>query len=198
MADMLATPADLASLLQVPQVDTASATLALELATSLIQAAAGQRIVQVVNDVAVLDVDADDCGAWLALPEGPVTAVSSVMVGALPVSDFTVQLRRGRIYRPYGWRSATVAYWNAPSTVTVTYTHGYASGDQRLELARSVALSLASSAYGNPSGAVREQIDDYAVQYDAAATGLQIAPALADALRRRYGRPTGSVLMVKK
>jgi hypothetical protein len=196
MADMLVTPSELAAFLQ-KDVDTASATLAIEIATGLVQAATEQRIVQVVNDTAVLDLDRHDHGLWIALPQRPVTAVSAVLVGATPVTDYTVQLSRGTLYRSYGWRSATLTRWSAPSTVTVTYTHGYAAGDQRLQLARSAALTLAMLAYENPTGATSEQIDDYAVRYEAAAARMEASPALKQALRRQYGRPAGSVQLVK-
>ena len=46
MADMLATPEDLAALLQ-QDVDRATATLLIESATALVQATVGQRIVRV-------------------------------------------------------------------------------------------------------------------------------------------------------
>lgn len=197
MADMLASPEDLAAFLQ-KDLDTASATLAIEAATGLIQAAAGQRIIQVVDDEVVLDLDQYDCDLWLDLPEGPVTAVDSVLVAATAVTDYTVQLSRGRLYRAYGWRSATLPSYAAPSTVTVTYTHGLPDGDQRLQAARSWALALASVAYDNPNGATSEQIDDYAVRYEAAAARLEAAPALTAAIRRRYGRPgRNSVQLIK-
>jgi hypothetical protein len=51
-----------------------------------------------------------------------------------------------------------------------------------LQLARQAALSLAAVAYVNPNGAVREQIDDYAVQYEAAA---RVRPARPAHPRRR-------------
>lgn len=196
MADMLATPEELAAFLQ-KDLDTASATLALELATGLVQAAAGQRLVQVVDDVVVLDVDQHDSGPWLALPQGPVTAVGAVLLGATPVVDFSAQLSRGRLYRSAGWRSAALlTHASAPSTVTVTYTHGFAAADQRLQLARNVTLSLASVAYDNPNGATSEQIDDYAVRYEAAAARLEASPAIGAALRRQYGRRGNSVQLI--
>lgn len=196
MADMLVTVPELASFLQ-KDLDTASATLAIEIATGLVQGAAEQRIVRVVDDTVVLDLDQYDCGLWLSLPERPVVAVGAVLVGATAVTDFTAQLRRGRLYRAYGWRSATLPSWSAPSTVTVTYTHGYATGDQKLQPARAAVFSLAEVAYENPTGATSEQIDDYTVRYEAAAARLEAAPALKGALRRQYGRPAGSVQLVK-
>lgn len=204
MADMLVTAAELASVLQ-QDVDTATATLAIELATGAVQAAAGQRIVQVVDDEAVLDLDVLDCGPYLSLPEGPVTAVTSAQVGATVVTDYTVQLSRGRLWRSLGWRSAVLPYWNAPSTVTVVYTHGYPAGHQKLQLARGVVFELAKTGYNAAAGSgavVREQIDDYSVQYAEMAASIESAldpdGPLARALRRTYGRTgRGSVHLVR-
>lgn len=198
MSDMLASPSDLASLLQ-QDVDTATATLLIEAATGIVQTIAGQRIVEVVGDVVVLDLEACDNSLWLDLPQRPVTAVTTVLVGATPVAgtDYTVQLSRGRLWRRTGWRLATTGSWLAPSTVTVTYTHGYPAGDQRLQAARQAVLSLAASAYVNPSGATREQIDDYQVAYEAMSARMDAAPALQALIRRRYGRPGGSVQLLK-
>lgn len=196
MADLLATASDLAAFLQ-QDIDTATATLLLEGATSIVQAVAGQRIVQVVNDSVTLDLEACDDSLWLDLPQRPVTAVSSATVGATAVTDYSVQLSRGRLWRSLGWRSATLPYWNSPSTVTVVYTHGYAAGDQRLQAARHAVLGLASSAYVNPSGAVREQIDDYQVAYEAMSARMEAAPALQALIRRQYGRSARSVQLAK-
>lgn len=198
MADQLATPSDLASLLQ-QDVDTATATLLIETATGIVQTVAGQRIVQVVGDVVVLDLDLCDNSVWLDLPQRPVTAVTTVLVGTTPVAgtDYTAQLSRGRLWRRTGWRLATTGSWLAPSTVTVTYTHGYAAGDQRLQIARQAVLTLAGSAYTNPSGATREQIDDYQVAYEAMSARMEASPGLQSLLRHRYGRPNGSVRLVK-
>jgi hypothetical protein len=88
--------------------------------------------------------------------------------------------------------------------VTVVYTHGYPTGHQRLQLARGVALELAKTGYNAAAGAgaiVREQIDDYAVQYAEMAASIETAldpdSALARALRRQYGRPSKSVQLVR-
>jgi hypothetical protein len=109
MADMLVTPSELASLLQ-EDVDTATATLAIEIATGAVQGAAGQRIVQVLNDTLTVDLDQLDCDPYLSLPEGPVTAVASAAVGATAITDYSVQLSRGRLWRSLGWRSATLPH----------------------------------------------------------------------------------------
>ena len=61
MADQLATPTDLANLVPGSSLPAATATLLLECATAVVQAAAdGQRIVQVVNDVLTLAGTTDE------------------------------------------------------------------------------------------------------------------------------------------
>lgn len=196
MADQLATPADLAALLQ-QDLDTATATMLLELATAVVQAACGgQRIVEVVDDQVTLDLDGMDHGMYLDLPQRPVTAVKSVLVGSTAVSDYS--LSRGRLWRASGWRSTLLGYpLSQPSGVTVTYTHGYAAGDQRLQLARSAVLALAAGAYMNPSGTLREQIDDYSVQYEAMAARMEASAFLVGRLRAQYGRPLRSARLVR-
>lgn len=194
---MLVTLTELASYLQ-EDVDTATATLAIEIATGVVQATTSQRLIYVADDPFTLYLDEYDTGHYLELPELPVTAVGTVQVGATVVTDVTPDLSRGRLYRPCGWRSSTVYPPNAPSTVTGTYSHGYVDGDRKLQLARSVVLVLAAAAYSNPAAATREQIDDYAVQYMETATArLDQLPATVAALRRAYGRGPRSALLLK-
>lgn len=199
MTDQLATSADLALMPGVdPDLPPATATLLIECATAVVQAVCGgQRIVQVIDDQVTLDLDGEDVGPYLVLPQRPVTAVSAVLVGSTSVSDWSAQLSRGRLWRASGWRSTLLGYpLSQPSGVTVTYTHGYASGDQRLQLARSAVLSLASGAAGGGAGVVREQIDDYSVQYEAMAARLEASVFLVERLRAQYGRPARSARLV--
>jgi hypothetical protein len=197
MGDMLITLEELASHVQ-DDVDTATATLAIEIATGVVQAAISQRLIYVADDPFTLYLDDHDTGHWIELPELPVTAVGPIQVGATTVTDISADLSRGRLYRRCGWHSPIVYPWNAPSTVSGTYTHGYQTGDRRLQLARSAVLVLAAAVYSNPAGASREQIDDYAVQYlDTANTRLDAMPATVAALRRQYGRGPRSALLLK-
>ncbi len=196
MADALITQAELEAYLQ-QDVPDATAALIIALATAAVQAAAGQRLVQVIDDEVTLTIDGLDDGPWLYLPEGPVTAVGAVQVGATVVTDTVTDLPRGRLYRALGWRPSNLYPHGAPSNVTVTYTHGYAPGDQRLELARAWVLSLAVGVASNPVGVAREQIDDYAVQYAAATARMEAAPGAVAALRRYYARGRRSSLLVK-
>ncbi|QLQ37986.1 hypothetical protein [Micromonospora robiginosa] len=199
MADQLATATDLALLPGVdPDLPEDTKALLIECATAVVQAVCGgQRIVQVVNDQVVIDLDGHDVGAYLRLPQRPVTAVATVLVGSSPVTDWSAQLSRGRLWRPSGWRSTLLGYpLSQPSGVTVTYTHGYPTGDQRLQLARSAVLSLAAGAASGSLGVAREQIDDYSVQYEAMAARMEASPFLMGRLRGQYGRPARSARLV--
>lgn len=189
MADLLATPADLASLLQ-QDLDTSTATLLLELATAAVQGATGQRLVQVVGDTATI-WPTDPTDQWITLPQRPVTVVASAQVGTTPVTDWILEYNR--LYRFTGWYSA-LAYWpRQPNPVTVTYTHGWATGAQELQLARQATLALAAGAYTASPAVTAEQIDDYRVQFAEGAGAMSLTPFLRDALTRRYGRPVATV-----
>lgn len=192
MADMLASPEDLASLLQ-RDVDTASATLALEVTTAVVQAAAGQRIVRATT------TDGEVWGGvdrMLALPERPVVSVASVTYAGSALTEGTASgtWRRSPegLWRDLGWTEA----YGEPSPVLVTWTHGYLAEDQGIQLGRGFALSLARGLFENPSGVVREQIDDYAVAYADAAAALEARSGAAALLRKQYGRKAGMVRVV--
>jgi hypothetical protein len=196
MADQLATPEDLASVLQ-QDLDRATAELLIECATAVVQSAAGrQRILQVVDDTETIYLDSYDTTTWLELPQRPVTDVSAVSIGGTAVSDWTPQLSRGRLFRTYGWRAAAVNDPLTPSSVEVTYTHGYPADSQHLQLARSVTLMLAKTAYANPDGVLNEKIDDYSVTYEKAVSSMELSPFLKQALRRQYGPPARSARLV--
>src|SRR5690606_8319458 len=183
MADMLATPEDLASLLQ-KDLDAATATLLVQIATAVVQAEVRQRLVQVIDDTATLLGSAE---SWLDLPQRPVSAVASVELDGQPVTDW--RLFGSRLWRWAGW--AASAY--EPSTVEVVYTHGYAPDAQELQLARGAVLSIIRDWYDNPSGVVTVRIDDYSETYSAMASRLEASPHLRAALRRQYGRAGGLV-----
>jgi hypothetical protein len=192
VADLLATPADLASLLQ-RDVDTASATLALEVSTSVVQAAAGQRIVRATTTDGMVWGGSD---RTLMLPERPVISVASVTYGGSLLTQGTAsgtwRIAPDGIWRDLGWAECA----GEPSPVLVTWTHGYQVTDQEIQLGRGAALSLARGLFNNPDGTIREQIDDYAVAYAEAAAALEANPTLTALLRKQYGRKAGMVRIV--
>lgn len=210
MADQLATVADLASYLK-QDVDTSTATLLIECATAVVQeCCAGQRIVQVVGDTAAILGTTD---SWLDLPQRPVTAVASVTLDGNLLTVNTDYTRFGnRLWRRHGWQTNIGWPWDwpfyganpralipagyplqEPSAVTVAYTHGYATGAQELQMARSAVLSLAAGVYTGTPGAVSESIDDYSISYEAMAARMESAPFLKAALNKKYGRRAGLV-----
>lgn len=187
MADQLASPTDLASFLQ-QDLDASTANLLINCATAVVQEAAGQRIVQVVNDPLTIMGTTD---SWLAIPQIPVTAVASVTLDGTTLTasaagvDADAYRRHGnRLWRTNGWQT----YIGEPSTVVVTCTHGYQTGDYRLQLATGHVLALCAPFYDNPSGASSVKIDDYAATYSAMQAAMAADTHGRRALRRAYGR----------
>lgn len=181
MADQLATPEELASLLQ-SDLDASTANLLLDLATGIVQGAVGgQRLVE-VTDTALLDVT-DPWDPWLDLPQRPVRSVATVELDGVAVTDW--RLRNQRLWRLIGWVSALCE----PSQVAVTYTHGYPAGSPYLQTARAMTLSLAQAGYGNPSAVESEAIDDYRVSYAEALARMELTEHMRAALVAAYGRP---------
>lgn len=187
MADQLATPQDLASLLQLDYASLSAAQQAtmlmlVELATAKVQrAAGGQRIVD-LTDTAVIDVD--PCGEWdpyLPLPQFPVRSVSAVLVEGVAVIDY--RLSSQMLWRSAGWQ----ALWSQPTQVKVTYAHGYPTGSQWLQLARDSTLALAKLGWGNPGGVTSEAIDDYRVTYAEADARMQMTEFMRQSLADAYG-----------
>lgn len=182
MADQLVTPSELASFLQ-QDLDTATATLLIEMATGKIQSACGQRLIAATATF-VIDVDPCDFGPWLDLPQRPVRAVNSVLIEGVPYTDWL--LRSQRLWRYLGW----IAQLEHPSQVTVNADCGYLAGAPGLQPARNDCLVLCAAGYGNPSAVQSEQIDDYRVTYAAEADArMQLTPAMRDRLRALYGSP---------
>jgi hypothetical protein len=192
MADQLASPEDLASLLERDDMDLYKATMLVECATAVVQeAAGGQRIVQVVDDTAEL---LGTTASRLQLPQWPVTAVTSVLLDGVAVSEGTASgtwRRPGTswLWRDTGW--ATTA--GEPSTVIVVYSHGLADDHQDRQFARNAVLGLLRGVFGNAEGATRVEIDDYAAAYDALTARMEASPHLQRALARKYGRSAGLV-----
>lgn len=181
-ADLLALPADLITLLGSPaDLTTPVATMLIELATSKVQGAVGQRIVD-LTDTALVDVDDyANWSQWLELPQHPIRSVASVTIDGGAVTDFL--LRKQKLWRLNGWMSN---FWQ-PSQVAVVYTHGYPAASQYLQLARQVTLSLASGVYINPGAVTSEGVDDYKVTYQEAMGRMELTEYTRQALIDAYG-----------
>lgn len=182
---MLATPEDLASLLQLdyaalPDETKATLLMLVELATAKVQrAAGGQRIVD-ATDTAVIDVEPGYCDLYLPLPQLPVRSVDAVTVEGQPATDW--RLANQMLWRPGGW-----SHISRPTQVKVTYSHGYLDGSQWLELAKDACLSLAALGWNVPAGATSEAIDDYRVTYEDADARMVVSDRLRQAIADAYG-----------
>lgn len=190
MADLLATAADLRSLLKEDAVglpDT-DAVILLQLATGAVQGAVGQDLVLRLDDAVVLMGTHDQ---WFDLPQRPVTAVASVAVDGVAVTDY--KLFGDRLWRSLGW----AVYPCEPSTVAVTYSHGYVPDAPRLQAARSATLALAAQMFANPLGASALSIDDYSQQFSRSGDDLAglVPENLRRSLRRAYG-PRGRLTRI--
>lgn len=168
---------DLAAYVQ-SDVDTATATVARDIATGLVVGYTNQAF-EADTYTHVLPVAAD---LSVRLPQRPVTAVTTVTVDGdvLTVDD------------DYTWDAITplVQLLVVPDvwTATVVYDAGYATVPA---VVKAVALAAAARAYANPGGVVSEAIDDYSVTYDTATAG-GLLPAEMNALRR-YRSRVGSI-----
>lgn len=192
MADMLASAEDLATFIDDTGLDETRATLLLELATGEVQAAAGQRLVQVEDDPFEMFAYP---GRLLELRERPVTDIASLTIDGGDELEAGTDYKRPAgsavLFRRCGWAACQ---WE-PSIVAGIYTHGYASDDQRLQFARSATIGIAKLATTNPTGGLEsESIDDYRVQYATAVVwAMEKSPNLRKALEKAYGQRAGIV-----
>ncbi|HEY9474266.1 MAG TPA: hypothetical protein VIS06_10495, partial [Mycobacteriales bacterium] len=129
----------------------------------------------------------------LRLPAGPVTAVTSVLMDGVAVTDWTLTAD-GVLFRVVGWQ----AHHHIPSTVTVTYTHGLVQVPEdivdlvcRMVTAGLVALRSEQDGTGLAAspGVVQERVDDYSVTFDSETktTEMELSERLRDRIGARFG-----------
>lgn len=149
---------------------TATAQLAVDLATGLIKAELGQQVDQATTS----ETFQANYSNVLLLTELPVTAVTSVVYddSTLTTDDYTWN-RAGIVTKAEGffWEKETV----------VTYTHGYLTTDVPTVI-KAVCLSVASRYYDNPKGFDSKSGDNFTVSY------FRSQGALSEAERRMLKR----------
>jgi len=135
-----ATPTELAGFMQ-QDLDTYTATQALDIASQAIRDHCGWNISQETVTGKVLDSHGDR-SIWL--PTLLLTAVASVVENGdtLTVVDDYDWTEYGRLIRASRWP-------NQARSVTVTYTHGYATVPDSV---KGVCLAAAGRRYQNPEG----------------------------------------------
>lgn len=180
MAQQLATPEELASVLQT-DLDASTANLLLEMATGIVQAACGQLLIETEVTGELVDITRQTF--WLELANKPITRVDAVELDGTAITDWS--LRKQKLFRPGGW----LLSYSPPSQAAVDYRFGYPTGSQYLQLGRAVTLSLAQAGYGNPGQVKGEKIDDYQVTYADALARMELTDAMRTALVNAYGSP---------
>jgi len=160
---MFATEADLAAYLRVDPFtgpDLAAATLALEIASSVVTDRTGQDFTVKVDDEITLPTNGDRV---LRLPQRPVTAVGAITTrdrGSVATTTRTLnteyEVSRDRLT----WVGLGAGW---PYEVTVTYSHGYADIPADV---KGATLAVAAEFFDNPEGLSRSAIDDDNAQHE--------------------------------
>lgn len=146
---------ELASYLQ-KDLDTASATLALALATGEFVRRARRRWAATADTYTTTATYATS----LALPFRDVTAITALKINGVSTAvDYT--LRHDTVFRELGFGDP---YTWPPQEITVEFTYGETTIPDDVKLA---VLGCAGELYENPTGVVSETIDDYRIQYGA-------------------------------
>lgn len=149
-----ATPTELAGFLQT-DLDTYSATQALDIASKAIRDHCDWNITEEIVTGKVLDCDGSR-SIWL--PTLLLTAVASVVENGVTLTVLT-----GFDWTSYG-RLIRAGRWpNQARSVTVTYTHGYATIPDSV---KGACLSAAGRVYVNPDGIKQETIGAVSVTYN--------------------------------
>lgn len=148
MADPFATAAELSQLIgQSEPTDLARVQMFIELASAEIRGYTDQVLSQVTDDVVVLE---PTWSQTLFLPERPVTAVTLVVVDAVPTTDYRL-VDENRIVRGSDPTVLSSLTWSEGATVT--YTHGWAENTEPYKRIKKICLEAASRAYTmNESG----------------------------------------------
>lgn len=177
MSVMYATAAELASYLQ-QDVDTSSATLALQTASQLFSTRANTMF---ASTTVTYQVEGRGL-RQLWLPFRPITAVAAVRVindaGTTAITDY--RRIKNVLYRLGGF-GTPCAY--PPDLVEVDLTHGYAACPDDV---KGAVLETAGTAFSNPENSVKsESIDDYSISYATNSSGLMLSPS-AEKLAELY------------
>lgn len=178
-----ATPADLASYLELPSVDTASATLFLQMGADAIDAECGQTLAH--QDVVGLLLHGPAGSAELVLPGFPVTAVASVETLGRDGITWTL-LTEGtdytwsangiltRVFNTADPQGAIAPAWpSRADSIRVSYSRGEGTVPSA---AKTVNLMIAGRLYINPAGIQSEQIGGMSIRYSAKGGIPELSP----------------------
>ena len=165
----------------------------LDVASEHVRQAAGVQISQQTSTVELegsIDV-------WLRPPGVPITAVSTVEIDDVAVTDWL--LRSGALWRELGWASSLRWARPRPSKVVVTYTHGLPNVPADIiDLTCRLAAAALVAWRGSPDGAglastgTERQVTlgDYSVTYavDGRITEMMLPAQIREQLAARFGQ----------
>lgn len=201
-----ATPDDLATRLGITLTDDEwfRADSLLTDASALIADEVGQTIDLVTDDVYTRPGTYDN---RILLPQRPVVSISSITARLLgntdfPIADDSWYIDGDELVRaafPLGIERhffQTGNGWLGPTfTLTITYTHGYATIPQ---IAKSVCLEAVVRVWGNPGGVAQESAGDTSTLYRYPSDtpdppGLLLSRAELKMLRNKFERSATSL-----
>lgn len=176
-------------------VDVSNAALVavmLEVSSALVRQAAGSPVLE--HDATVVFHALDSYTPWLDIPVRPVTAVATVTLDGVAVTDYKVV--DGRLWRSVGWCG------REPVEVEVALTCGLPTVPADIvQLVCDLAIlgmDTATAGAIDPR-VVAEKIDDYAVTFSkdgaVVASAMTIPAATRHSLRARFGGGMGSVAL---
>lgn len=208
VAGLFASPDELAARLGITMDadEQARATLLLGVATGLIvDAAAGQQIVYVADDVLTMPGTTDE---RILLPQRPVVSIASITLDGTALVEGTdwwldrntlVRIPATTIVALTGIHNEMLTYplwsgfgWPA-QTLEITYTHGY---DPAPLTVKAVCLEACVRVWVNPGSVARETIGAESTVYDNnrfAPSGLMLTDDEKRTIRRMFGRTMSSV-----
>lgn len=158
-------------------------------ASAAVRDAAGSPITLTTSTVTLQGSDAE----YLTVPGGPLRSVAAVTVNGTAVTDYTIVGQQ--LWRYGGWLTR-LSYETSfllprdvyqPSTVTVTYDHGYDDCPADIvDLVCELVAQRATQGYDVDPRVTGESVDDYRVSYSDGVDAGAISQARRDALRARF------------
>lgn len=134
----------------------------------------------------------------IVLPQRPVVSVASVSIDGTEISDWYLvgnELVRGTgtLLSPDGLETGSRGFGSETQTLTIVYTHGYATIPQTL---KTIALEMAVRVFVNPGSLIQEGIagtQSTFAPYSDPPRGLMLTNSEKAALRRMFGRRARSI-----
>ena len=165
--------------------ETTQAQAMLDDATAYLVGEIGGQLVEAGTAVVTLTVDPST--DRVRLPQWPVSAVNSVELNTVAITDWT--LVGGHLVRVGGWPAVA---GSTHARVDVDFDYGLATVPPELTswtcvLAAGALAQVGRAGTLSAAGVASERIDDYAVNYEPGATAFALPERVLTRLRASYG-----------